>query len=170
MYIYVRLVVSSYLLFCCIYFDAWCITCCPKREETLEVFRVMTYICCIYFDAWCTTCCWGIGARSAGGGVRFHKAVVFCKLALGHVFKEENTAFVTNHAIILFLIFSKTFNVMIRGKFHDSRNLVFFLSRILWFFRFVGNDPEVIILMLGERRTLGRWSIHPNQPRQPRLA
>ena len=25
-YIYVRLVMSSYLLVCCIYFDAWCIT------------------------------------------------------------------------------------------------------------------------------------------------
>ena len=38
-YIYVRLVImSSYLLFCCIYLDAWCITCCPKREETLEVY------------------------------------------------------------------------------------------------------------------------------------
>ena len=37
--IYVRLVMSSYLLFCCIYFDAWCITCYPKREETLEVYK-----------------------------------------------------------------------------------------------------------------------------------
>ena len=37
-YIYVRLVMSSYLLFCCIYFDAWCITSRPKREETLEVY------------------------------------------------------------------------------------------------------------------------------------
>ena len=36
-HIYVRLVMPSYLLFCCIYFDAWCITCCSKREETLEV-------------------------------------------------------------------------------------------------------------------------------------
>ena len=68
-YIYVRLVMSSYLLFCCIYFDAWCITCCPKREETLEVYRVIAYMyvrlvmpsyllfCCIYFDAWCITWC-----------------------------------------------------------------------------------------------------------------
>ena len=37
--IYVRLVMSSYLLLCCIYFDAWCITCYPKREETLEVYK-----------------------------------------------------------------------------------------------------------------------------------
>ena len=36
--IYVRLVMPSYLLFCCIYFDSWCITCCSKREETLEVY------------------------------------------------------------------------------------------------------------------------------------
>ena len=42
-----------------IYFDAWCITCCPKREETPEVYSavVMAYICYIYFDAWCITCC-----------------------------------------------------------------------------------------------------------------
>ena len=45
-YIYVRLVMSSYLFFCCIYFDAWCITCCPKREENLQVYtRVIAYIC-----------------------------------------------------------------------------------------------------------------------------
>ena len=43
---------SSYLLCCCIYFDAWCITCCPKRGEILEVYRVIAYICYIYFDAW----------------------------------------------------------------------------------------------------------------------
>ena len=36
--VYVWLVMPSYILFCCIYFDAWCITCCPKREETLEVY------------------------------------------------------------------------------------------------------------------------------------
>ena len=36
-----RLVMPSYLLFCCIYFNAWCITCCPNREETLEVYTVM---------------------------------------------------------------------------------------------------------------------------------
>ena len=30
-----------------------------------------------YFDAWCITCCWGISAMFAGGGVRFHTAVVF---------------------------------------------------------------------------------------------
>ena len=29
---------SSDLLFCCIYFDVWCITCYPKQEETLEVY------------------------------------------------------------------------------------------------------------------------------------
>ena len=39
-YIYVRLVMSSYLLFCCIYFDAWCITCCSKRE-TPEVYTAV---------------------------------------------------------------------------------------------------------------------------------
>ena len=38
-YIYAGLVMSIYLLFCCIYFDAWCITCYPKREETLEVYK-----------------------------------------------------------------------------------------------------------------------------------
>ena len=37
--IYVRLVMSSYLLFCRIYFDASCITCYQKREETLEVYK-----------------------------------------------------------------------------------------------------------------------------------
>ena len=58
--IYVRLVMLSYLLFYCIYVDAWCITCCPKREETLEVYTVIAYICYIYFDAWCITCCWVI--------------------------------------------------------------------------------------------------------------
>ena len=71
---------SSYLLFCCIYFDAWWITCCPKREKTLSssLHRVIAYIICyIYFDAWCITCCWGISARFAGGGARFHTAVVF---------------------------------------------------------------------------------------------
>ena len=115
------LIVLLYLLRCLVYHMLS-----KTRRNSRSFHRVMTYICYIYFDAWCTTCCWGIGARSAGGGVRFHKAVVFCKLALGHVFKEENTAFVTNHAISLFLIFSKTFNVMIRGKSHDSRNLVFF--------------------------------------------
>ena len=36
-YIYVRLVMSSYLLFCCIYLNARCITCYPK-QETLEVY------------------------------------------------------------------------------------------------------------------------------------
>ena len=33
-----RLVTPSYLLICCIYFDAWRITCCPKRGETQEVY------------------------------------------------------------------------------------------------------------------------------------
>ena len=37
-YVYVRLVMPSCLLLCCIYFHAWCIACCPKREETLEVY------------------------------------------------------------------------------------------------------------------------------------
>ena len=40
-YIYVGLVMASYLLFCCIYFNARCITCCPKREEVLEVYTVI---------------------------------------------------------------------------------------------------------------------------------
>ena len=92
-HIYVRLVMSSYLLFCCIYFDAWCITCCPKREETLEVYRVVAYICYIYLDAWCITCCWGMSARSAGGGVRFHRevdstVVVFACVIFIHGFSQ----------------------------------------------------------------------------------
>ena len=37
-YVYVGLVMPSYLLFCCIYFNAWCIIFCPKREETLDVY------------------------------------------------------------------------------------------------------------------------------------
>ena len=40
--IYIRLVMSSYLLFRCIYFDAWCITCYPK-QETPEVYTVIAY-------------------------------------------------------------------------------------------------------------------------------
>ena len=40
-YIYVRLAMSSYLLFCCIYFNAWYITRRPKREEALEIDTVM---------------------------------------------------------------------------------------------------------------------------------
>ena len=44
-YMYVRLVMSTYLLFCCIYFDAWCITCYPKQEETLDVYTVIAHIC-----------------------------------------------------------------------------------------------------------------------------
>ena len=40
-YTYVRLILPSYLLFCCIYFDAWCITWCLKREETLKVYTVI---------------------------------------------------------------------------------------------------------------------------------
>ena len=43
---------SSYLLFCCIYFDAWCIT------------------------------CRGICARFAGGGVRFHTDVFVIQYTL----------------------------------------------------------------------------------------
>ena len=39
-YIYVWLVTPSYLS-CCIYLDAWCITCCSKREENLEVYTVI---------------------------------------------------------------------------------------------------------------------------------
>ena len=38
-YIYVRLVMSSYLFFC-IYFNGWYITCCPKREA-LEIYILM---------------------------------------------------------------------------------------------------------------------------------
>ena len=53
--VYVLLVMSSYLLFCCIYFDVWCITCYTK-QETLEVYTVIAYtivsvIQRIYFDA-----------------------------------------------------------------------------------------------------------------------
>ena len=36
----------SYLLFCCIYFNAWCITCCPKRECvicTLPHFGILLF-------------------------------------------------------------------------------------------------------------------------------
>ena len=43
----------QYLLFCCIYFDAWCITCCPKRQETLEVcteWYLVAYVLCLL---WC---------------------------------------------------------------------------------------------------------------------
>ena len=36
-YIYVWLDMPSYLFFC-IYFNAWYITCCPKREEALEIY------------------------------------------------------------------------------------------------------------------------------------
>ena len=40
--LYIRLVMPSYkYLFCCIYSSAWCITYCPKREETLEVYTVL---------------------------------------------------------------------------------------------------------------------------------
>ena len=46
-YIYVRLVMSSYPLFCCIYFDAWCITCCPNSRG---LHRVITLFCYNYFD------------------------------------------------------------------------------------------------------------------------
>ena len=31
--LYVRLVMPSYLLFCCIYFNAGCITCCPNEKK-----------------------------------------------------------------------------------------------------------------------------------------
>ena len=37
-YIYVRLVMLSYLFFC-IYFNAWYITCCRKRENALDIYR-----------------------------------------------------------------------------------------------------------------------------------
>ena len=36
-YVHARLVMPGYLLFCCIYTDAWCVTCCPRREGILEV-------------------------------------------------------------------------------------------------------------------------------------
>ena len=39
-YLYVRLVMPSYLFFC-IYFIAWYITCCLKREEALEICIVI---------------------------------------------------------------------------------------------------------------------------------
>ena len=35
-YTYVRLVMSSYLLFCCIYSDAMCITCFPNEKKLKE--------------------------------------------------------------------------------------------------------------------------------------
>ena len=96
---------SSYLLFCCIYFDAWFITCCPKREETLKVYRVIAYICYIYFDAWCITCCskreetlevyrviGKISARSAGGvrSIRFHTEVTVA-LITPYIFSNIST-------------------------------------------------------------------------------
>ena len=31
-------VMPSCLLFCCIYIDAWCVACCPKREEIVEAY------------------------------------------------------------------------------------------------------------------------------------
>ena len=47
------------------------------RRNSRSLHRVIVYICCIYFDAWCITCCWGIRAMFADGAVRFHTAVVF---------------------------------------------------------------------------------------------
>ena len=38
-YIYVRLVMPSFLFFS-IYFNAWHVICCPKREEALEIYKV----------------------------------------------------------------------------------------------------------------------------------
>ena len=72
--------------------DAWCFTCYPKREETLEVSlqRVIAYTWyLLYFDAWCITCCWGISARFAGG-VRFHTVVFLIQYIL-HKDKTLNT-------------------------------------------------------------------------------
>ena len=56
---------SSYPLFCCIYFDAWCITCCPKREETLEVY---TESYRIYMFGWLcrATYCFVVSASMLG--------------------------------------------------------------------------------------------------------
>ena len=79
--IYVRLVMSSYL-FCCIYFDAWCITCYPKREETLEVYKELyvAYICyCLMLGVSHVEVC--ISARFAGG-VRFHRVVFLIQYIL----------------------------------------------------------------------------------------
>ena len=42
-YIYVRLVLPSYLFFY-IYFIASYITCCPKREEALEIYNVISEV------------------------------------------------------------------------------------------------------------------------------
>ena len=66
---------SSYLLFFCIYFDAWCTTCYPK-QETLEVYTVIAYTRYLLCVLWCITCCWGNSAMFAAGGVRFRTAVV----------------------------------------------------------------------------------------------
>ena len=110
-YIYVRLVMSSYLLFCCIYFDAWCITCYPKREGTLEVYSDGVYL--LYFDAWCITCCWGISARFGGGGVRFHTDVFLIQNIL-HKDKTYNTRgrflvklSINNHIVGLLIVHKK---------------------------------------------------------------
>ena len=65
-----RLVMSSYVLFCCIYF-VWCVVyhmLSKTRRNSRSLHRVIAYICYIYFDAWCITCCWGISTRFAGGG------------------------------------------------------------------------------------------------------
>ena len=40
-YMCVRVIMPSYLIFC-IYFNAWYyIACCPQREEALEIYRVI---------------------------------------------------------------------------------------------------------------------------------
>ena len=54
-YIFSWLCRATYCSVVGIYFDAWCITCYPKQEETLEVYSDSVYL--LYFDAWCITCC-----------------------------------------------------------------------------------------------------------------
>ena len=80
LYIYIRLVMSSYLLFCCTRRLFWCLVyhmLSKTSRDSRSLHRVIAYICYIYFDVWCTTCCWGISAMLAGSGVRFHTAAVF---------------------------------------------------------------------------------------------
>ena len=95
MYIYVWLVIlflyvelpivvllySEYLLF-----DAWCIICCPKQEENLEVYTaVIAYPHPPWYLLYLLGLMLGVSHAvevllvlrlSAGGGVRFHIAVV----------------------------------------------------------------------------------------------
>ena len=62
-YIYIRLIVSSYQFFC-IYFNNWYITCCPKWEEALEFLHrvigevlVLSLLVVVYKIAY-SSCMW----------------------------------------------------------------------------------------------------------------